>query len=350
MPSCPSQPLLISASRRTDIPTFYGAWLRERLRNGWCEVENPFSGQVRRVSLAPCDVQAWVFWSRHYAPAYDVLERLHAGGLRFLCHFTITGFPQVLEPRTPPADLAVATARRLAADFGPDTVQWRYDPILLTSNPPPEWHVTNFRALCRTLEGHTRRCLFSFPTLYRKTLRNLGRLEASDALRVWSPARGDFTRSDLAALLAELRTIASSHGIALHACCCEPWVCEQPGIEAARCIDWPLLESLGAGEHLGRMAGCSSHGPKDSLAPPEDLFGPTGPTFSLKRRPTRPGCGCYQSVDIGAYHTCAHGCAYCYAVEDPAAAVEAVRRQNIESPVLGTASSRTQDGEEKDRC
>jgi len=335
----PPRPTLISASRRTDLPAFHGEWLRTRLRAGWCEVENPFSGQVSRVSLAPRDVLAWVFWSRHYAPMYDVLERLHAGGQRFLCHFTINGFPRVLEPRTPPADLSVATAWRLAADFGAEVVQWRYDPILLTSVTPPEWHVANFRALCQTLEGHTRRCLFSFPTLYRKTLRNLGRLEAEGALRVWSPATGDFTRADLIALLGELVAVASGHGIALQACCCEPWVREQPGVGAAQCIDWPLLERLGAGEHLWKtdrpQAKNSTPAPVEvGTGAPEDLFGAAPPVLSVKRRPTRPGCGCYQAVDIGAYHTCAHGCAYCYAVDDPAAALEAVHRQDIESPLL----------------
>ena len=92
---------IISASRRTDIPAFHGEWFRRRRAERFCETANPFSGQTRRVSLARDDVLGWVFWSRDYAPFIDTLGALHDEGQRFLCQFTINGFPRALDPRVP---------------------------------------------------------------------------------------------------------------------------------------------------------------------------------------------------------------------------------------------------------
>src|SRR5690242_11816435 len=93
-------PCIISASRRTDIPAFYADWFRNRLKDGWCEVRNPFSSQRYAVSLAQRDVIGWVFWSRNYMPFLPTLMDLHNRGQRFLCHFTINGLPRILEPNT----------------------------------------------------------------------------------------------------------------------------------------------------------------------------------------------------------------------------------------------------------
>ena len=329
-----SPPFLISASRRTDIPAFYGEWFRRRLREGWCEVANPFSGKLYRVSLAPEDVLGWIFWSRDYAPFLDTLSDLYASGQRFLCQFTITGCPDFLEPRTPSAERATETAARMASLFGPDVVQWRYDPIILSSATPPEWHVENFTALAGKLKGSARRCYFSFPTMYRKTVRNLEKAsafastsastsakamvekkvsslvetpadispdkpadgppeESADApLRIWSREKGDFTDDDLAALAARLAAVAAAAGMEMRSCCGEKWVNPEAGILGASCVDWPLLQ--------------------------ENLAGIKNTKVPL--HPSRKQCGCHKSVDIGRYHTCAHGCAYCYAVENPESA------------------------------
>ncbi|HBF33203.1 TPA: DNA repair photolyase, partial [Candidatus Sumerlaeota bacterium] len=179
-------PVLISASRRTDIPAFFTPWFQECLRSGFCETQNPFSKKTYHVSLKQEDVLGWIFWSRNYAPFFETLRTLHAQGQRFLCHLTITGYPRALEWHTPPTAQAIETARQIATAFGPDVLQWRYDPILLTSLTPPEWHLRNFEMLATALEGSVRRCIFSFPTLYRKTTRNLAQAESENNFRVWS--------------------------------------------------------------------------------------------------------------------------------------------------------------------
>jgi len=376
-----SSPFILSASRRTDIPAFYGEWFRNRLRAGWCETRNPFSGQVYRVSLRPRDVLGWVFWSRNYEPFLGALRELHDSGQRFICHFTITNFPRVFEPRVPPLDAAVETARRLAAAFGPDVVQWRYDPILLTQLTPPEWHEGNFAALAGRLEGSARRCIFSFPTMYRKTVRNLETLEGGEvrsagfspssqgeeSVRVWSQKAGDFTLEDLSGLARRLAAIAASHGMRMQTCCNDRWIAPEHNIVKAHCADWPLLWSLGAGRHLGdagrepRGAAepCGGAGPCGAVescgvskpfGTPEprgaaepcggaetrgtpDLFGEG--EFEVPLHPTRRECGCFKSIDIGCYETCGHGCAYCYAVDDPARAQANLARHQAQAPGLG---------------
>jgi len=361
-----SSPFILSASRRTDIPAFYGEWFRNRLRAGWCETRNPFSGQVYRVSLLPRDVLGWVFWSRNYEPFLGALRELHDSGQRFICHFTITNFPRALEPRVPRLDAAIATARRLAAAFGPDVVQWRYDPILLTQLTPPEWHEGNFAALAGRLEGSARRCIFSFPTMYRKTVRNLETLvvrsagfgpssQEGETVRVWSQKAGDFTLEDLSGLARRLAAIAVSHGMRMQTCCNDRWIAPEHNIVKAHCADWPLLRSLGAGGHLGdagreargtaepygAVEPCGASKPFGTPEPRDaaetrgtpDLFGEG--EFEVPLHPTRRECGCYKSIDIGCYETCGHGCAYCYAVDDPARAQANLARHQAQAPGLG---------------
>lgn len=297
---------IISASRRTDIPAFYGEWFRNRRKAGFCEVRNPFSHARYRVSLARTDVLGWVFWSRDYAPFLDTLRELHAEGQRFLCHFTINGLPRAIEPRTPEVSRAIDAAHAIAEAFGPDVIQWRYDPVILTTITPPEWHRGNFASLAGRMAGAARRCLFSFPEMYQKTRRNLAALEAAGQFRVWTPSKGDFTSEDLAALALDIARIARSRDMQAHSCCNPQWVDAEGLIQPARCVDWSLLSSL---------------------LPPGDL--PRVPPH-----PTRKTCNCDKSIDIGRYHTCAHGCAYCYAVDNPGKALDNRRFHEPENAQL----------------
>ncbi len=111
--------MIISASRRTDIPAFYTPWLLARLRAGWCDTVNPFRpSQVTRVSLLPEDVAAIVFWTRDARPLLPHLAELEARGHRFYFQYTLTGYPRALEPSTPDVTVAVETIHRLAAQIG----------------------------------------------------------------------------------------------------------------------------------------------------------------------------------------------------------------------------------------
>ncbi|MDP3000511.1 MAG: DUF1848 domain-containing protein [Bryobacterales bacterium] len=281
---------LISASRRTDIPAFYSRWFLRRLAEGFCEWVNPFSGQVLRVSLLPQDTLGIVCWTRNPAPLATSLDALQQAGHRLAFHFTINGYPGALESHNPPVEAAVRAFRDLARRLPAGRAWWRYDPILLTDATPPAWHERNFARLAEELEGQTGRCYFSFASFYRKTRRNL----AASGVPWQEPAIGEKLE-----LAGRLNLIARRHGIGMFSCCDDRLLAA--GVEKAHCVE----------------PGAFSQAPS-----------------GIKLAPTRAGCGCTQSVDIGAYDTCAFGCAYCYATASRRAALARLARHDPNDTAL----------------
>jgi len=278
--------MIVSASYRTDIPAFYADWFRARLAAGWCRVANPYGGPAATVRLDTAD--GFVFWTRNAAPFMAALDDVAARAIPFVVQFTITGYPRAIDAATVHADRAVAQVRALAGRFGPRAVVWRYDPIVATALTPPAWHVANFARLAAALAGATDEAVVSFAQLYRKTRRNLGTAAARGGFAVDdppAPAKRD--------LLSALVPITADHGMALTVCTQPDLVV--PGAAPARCID---------AERLSAVA---------------------GRVVVARRKGNRAGCACYESRDIGAYDTCPHGCAYCYAVHSRDKAQAALR-------------------------
>ncbi|MBN1681529.1 MAG: DUF1848 domain-containing protein [Anaerolineae bacterium] len=276
---------VISASRRTDIPAFYADWLVNRVRAGFCHWRHPFTGQVYRVSLAPEDVIAYVFWTRNPSPLLPHLPELETRGCRYYVQFTITGYGAPLELYAPTLDAAIRAFRATAAHVGPERVIWRYDPIVISSITPPAAHAERFERIAAALAGYTRRCTFSFLDLYGKTRRNLARLTQRHGI-TFEPLADHARR----ALVAHMAAAAAENDMQL-VTCCEDDHERVPGVCAGSCVDLGLLRRL-------------TH----------------DPALALPQRPTRDHCGCVKSVDIGAYDTCLFGCAYCYATNSRTAA------------------------------
>lgn len=270
---------VVSVSRRTDIPALYWPWFRGRLEAGYCHVVNPFNArQVYRVSLLPQDVIAFVFWTRFAGSLVRDAAVLAQRGYSFVVLHTLTGYPPLLEPNAPRFETAVRTLVELSAATSPERVVWRYDPIILSTRTPAAYHVERFAEIAGRLAGAVRRVIISFYDTYEHSQRRLARLtRATDV----SFAPG--TLAQRASLARQLAQIASAHGMSL-ATCAEPELA-QAGLEPGRCVDPALLQSV---------------------RPDLELH--------LRRAPTRAGCGCAESVDIGAYDTCTFACAYCYAV------------------------------------
>ncbi len=277
--------MIVSASYRTDIPAFYGAWFRARLRAGFCRVANPYGGPDYRVSLAKPDVDGFVFWTRNLRPFMPVLDEIAGLGLPFVVQFTVTGYPRALEPSVIAADEAVAQIVRLAARFGPRVVVWRYDPVFLTELTPPDWHRQQVAGLARRLAGSCDEVVFSFAQIYAKTRANSDRAAQRHGYSWRDPAD-----AEKAALLRDLAAVAATAGLT-PSLCAQPDLLEEP-LEAARCIDGGRLSDVAGRPLKARVKG------------------------------NRPGCFCAESRDIGAYDTCPHGCVYCYAVRRPELAKE----------------------------
>lgn len=267
---------IVSVSRRTDIPAFYGSWFMEQVRQGEAVVLHPYRHLKQTVSLRPDDVAAFVFWSKNYIPFFKHLDELDARNYKYVFFFTITGLPRILEPKVPDIAMAVATFKALSKRYSPKHVLWRYDPIVLSSRTSPEYHVKNFRALCQELEGYTDRCYLSFANLYPKVKKNFRKLANSG----WEFL--DLPEREKIHLAEHIADIATAYGIDVYSCCNNFLVGNK--IKKARCIDADLLARL---------------------------FGLDIANYKI--RPTRSQCGCFESIDIGTYNTCQHSCIYCYA-------------------------------------
>ena len=271
---------LLSVSRRTDIPAFYGDWFIARLMAGFAAVRQPFNGLVRQVDLRPEAVEGIIFWSKDYRPLLPRLDEIRRMGYApFVFQFTINDAPGWLEPNVPLAAQSVEVMCELARRFGVESTIWRFDPIIITRHLDAEHHLDRFLRLADVLTGATRRVTVSFVDNYRKTARNLSPVLA---------ARGDeildLPLTSRREMVARMADEALSRGIRLSVCC-EPDLVSW-NIPMARCVDPAQFTALGR--------------PVKAVV-----------------RPTREGCGCYAAVDIGAYNTCAHGCLYCYANSDP---------------------------------
>lgn len=274
--------MIISASRRTDIPAFYTPWLMNRLRAGFCQVANPFNpAQVTEISLRPEDVEAIVFWTRDPRPLLPRLPEIDARGYRYYFQFTLTGYPACLEPGLPGQADLIQAFQTLAAQIGPERVIWRYDPILLSNLTDPIFHLRHFAELCRILSPHTRRVVVSLLDPYAKNRLRLRKLAAA-GVQIQEVAEID---APLAELLRGLSATAQAHGLEIVSCA-EPHNLTPLGIAPGKCID---------DAYIRRVLGIAVKQSKDPSQ--------------------RPECGCVQSKDIGAYDTCRHGCVYCYATQ-----------------------------------
>ena len=269
--------MIVSASYKTDIPAFYGDWFMRRLNAGFCRMVNPYGHQAYTVPLTSDAVDGFVFWTRNSSPFMGALKKTESLGFPFVVQYTITGYPRALDAATIRPEQAVSHLREIARSYGPHAGVWRYDPIIFSSLTPAEWHRENFARLAGSLTGTVDEVVVSVAQVYRKTARNMAQAAQSFDFEWRDPAASEKT-----ALLGELAEIAADHGMKLT-------LCGQPellagGVTEASCIDAARLSDA------------------------------AGRTISAEHKPHRKTCACDASRDIGAYDTCPHGCAYCYAV------------------------------------
>lgn len=305
--------VIISASRRTDIPAFYHRWLIRRIQQGFCLVANPFRPtQVTRVSLLPEEVIALVFWSKNPRPMFGSLDELDQRGYCYYFLVTLNDYPSELEPYLPALSERIGSFIQLSDRLGPHRIIWRYDPILLSNLTGAQYHEARFEALCRALSGHTERVLISVVDFYRKTTRRLRELERQDVLV--EPVTA--AQPEVLALLARLHEIAALYDINLRSCA-EDAALGTVGIEPGGCIDGKLIQ---------RLASPATSLVNDTTCRDQAL---------RKKDPgQRPRCQCIASKDIGVNDTCLHGCRYCYATQNDALARRRHAEHDPESPIL----------------
>ncbi len=288
--------MIVSASRRTDIPRYYLDWLINRFDEGFALVRNPVSrSQVSRVPLDGASVDCIAFWTKDPAPLLAGVERLkRAAPAPFFVQFTLNAYGADVEPGLPRKARLIETFQGLSRAIGPERVVWRYSPILVGGRYTIEHHLHCFEAIADRLQGCTAACRLSFLDVYPKIARRMAALGLGDV-----PAK---QKGPLALRLAEL---GAARGIAVGGCGDE--ALDDAGLARSGCIDAGLV---------ARVAGVDAGAPR----------GADG----------RGACRCAPSVDVGSYDTCAHGCAYCYA--NPGAPLQGTpwrrRRYDPAAPML----------------
>lgn len=291
--------MLISASRRTDIPNYYSDWFLNRIREGFVLVRNPMNfRQISKIKLTPDVVDGIVFWTKNPAPILDRLPELE--DYMYYFQFTLTPYGKDIEPNIPEKSQVLKVFKRLSDMIGPDRVVWRYDPILINGRYTVDYHLRAFEEMAGKLRDYTRKVTISFvDENYRGVKHNMRKLALSPF-----PVE---MQINLASRLAE---IARACGLAIDACA-EKIDLQHLGIEPARCIDGRLFEKL---------LGCHLNVGRD--------------------KNQRPECGCAASIDVGMYNTCFNGCLYCYANYNPRLVARNFTRHNPHSPLLiGEAGS-----------
>lgn len=306
-------PIIISASRSTDIPAFYAKWFFNRLKKGYCVWYNPFNRQPQYVSFEKCKVI--VFWTKNPKPILPYLPELDRRGIHYYFQVTLNDYTQErLEPNVPSVEERIETFKVLSEKIGKERIIWRFDPLIVTPNLTPRDLLKKIWYIGNRLLGYTDKLVFSFVDVnaYRKVQNNL--IKETGLFNKENVEKAEMStaqRKEFLEGLVKIREVWAEKGwdITL-ATCGEELNLEKYSIEHNRCIDGSLMEHIFFEDkeliyylHTGKL-------------PENNLFGalevPKG-YKNLKDTGQRKVCGCMASKDIGMYNTCRHLCVYCYA-------------------------------------
>lgn len=285
--------MILSVSRRTDIPNYYSEWFFNRLKKGFLYVRNPMNAhQVSSIDLSPKVIDCIVFWTKNPANMIDRLEELN--GYDYYFQFTVTGYDQDVEQNLPDKkQVIIPTFKRLSEKIGKEKVIWRYDPILLNDKYTLEYHIKAFAEIAQELSDYTEKVVISFVDLYAKTQRN------TKDLRMRA-----LTDNEMLSLGEALAEITKTHNLKIESCA-EGIDLGSVGIAHGHCVDKELIERI-----TGFKLKCD------------------------KDKNQRIECGCFDSIDIGLYNTCQNGCKYCYANFNKDRVKQNAEKYNLVSPLL----------------
>lgn len=306
-------PVIISASRSTDIPAFYADWFFHRLKVGYSAWTNPFNGVKSFVSYEKC--RFIVFWSKNPKPLLDHLDELKEKSIGCYIQYTLNNYEKEgLEKGVPPLEERIDTFKRLVDQLGQGRVIWRFDPLILTDSISMEDLLQKVERIGDQLSGYTEKLVFSYAdiALYKKVKANLEKSHVNYA--EWKTAQME----EFAQRLSELNQKWHYQ----LATCGEKIDIEQYGIQHNRCVDDDLMIRFAYHDKaLMDFLGVEVK---------ESLFG----TEIVKKKDNRDKgqrqfCGCIVSKDIGEYNTCPHLCEYCYANASKEKAVENYRKHKM---------------------
>lgn len=310
-----SCPVIMSASRATDIPAFFSQWFSTRLHDGYVRWTNPFNAnQVQYVSFKRTRVI--IFWSKNPKPLLRYLPQIENAGINYYFQFTVNDYDKEnLESNVPKLTDRIDTFKSLSNQLGSERVIWRFDPLILSDSLTVDVLINRISSIASLLQGYTKKLVFSFAdiNIYKKVSNNL-------ALQ---PSRyHEFTPNLMHTFAQRLCELNKDWGLEISTCS-EDINLETYGINKNRCIDDNLMVDLF---------------PQDStlmdfLGFETNLFGERQRPY-LKDKNQRKDCGCIISKDIGTYDTCNHLCAYCYANTSSVSVANRIKRHDPKGDAL----------------
>ena len=240
-------PLIVSASRATDIPAFYAEWFFRRLEAGYCAWVNPFNQKKMYVSFKNCRVV--VFWSKNPEPILPYLHKLDERGIHYYFQFTLNDYEQEgFEPNVTELERRIETFRKLSEMIGKERVIWRFDPLIVTPSLSTDMLLARIERIGDSLKGCTEKLVFSFVDVkaYRKVQSNLVKVTSCFTKGdVMTAEPNDAQRIAIVKGLASLRDRWASEGWNLSlATCAEGIDFSEYGVEHNRCVDGELIERL----------------------------------------------------------------------------------------------------------
>lgn len=290
--------MILSVSRRTDIPAFYSDCFFNRIREGYVLVRNPMNiHQVSRIPLTPDIVDCIVFWIKNPKPMLSRLDELN--DYRYYFQFTLNSYAKDIEPNVPSKnDEVIQTFKTLSDKIGRERVIWRYDPIFINDKYSLDYHIKYFKKLAEMLDGKFGHCVISFVDYYSKSST---RFKENN---IYEPDMESIT-----VLAEKFAQIAGEKGFILKTCS-EKYDLSKYGISHGKCIDDDLISKL------------------------------VGADLNIKKdKNQRDECGCVESIDIGLYNTCPHGCKYCYANFSDKKVSSNMEKYDPDSPILCSSLS-----------
>jgi len=293
-------PIIISASRSTDIPAFYSDWFIKRLEEGYVKWKNPFNGVPLYVTFNKA--RLFVFWSKNPKPMLKYLDFLNKRKYNYYFQFTLNDYDkEKLEPRVPNVQSRIETFQQLSEHIGKEKVIWRFDPLILTDKIGVDELLRKVENIGNQLTNYTEKLVFSFADIkiYKKVQNNL---------RNNSIVYQEFNERTMNEFALGLQSLNKNWNYEL-ATCAEQIPLEKYGIKHNKCVDDDLMIKLFSQDKvLMDFLGVKMT--------PADIFNSTPSitkTRDNKDKGQRQFCGCIISKDIGEYNTCPHLCEYCYA-------------------------------------
>ncbi|RDY32023.1 DUF1848 domain-containing protein [Lachnotalea glycerini] len=284
--------MIISASRRTDIPCYFSDWFINRIEEGFVYTRNPMNYRsVSNITLKPEVVDFIVFWTKNPNNMLNKLKYLE--NYQYYFQFTLNGYGTILEKNIPPRDELISIFIKLSQLIGKEKVIWRYDPIILNKTFDINFHTKNFEFIAKSLKNHTGKVVISFFDMYKKISKKMRLLEIGATKEI-----------DILELARILSDIAHRNNLIIETCA-EKYDLSKYGINHGQCIDDKLI---------GGILGSKINVKKD--------------------KNQRLECGCVQSVDIGAYNTCPNCCQYCYANASDKTIEQNFKHYKITSSIL----------------